>query len=67
MSTTEIRRTTGTKDKDSNVPWFAEACLSNVLRHETYIQDAERESDDKLAEFLRRAQGESLKRAEQAK
>jgi hypothetical protein len=67
MSTTETGQVTGTKDKDYNVIWFTEVCLSNVLRLETYIQDAEREGDSELAEFFRRAQGESRKGAEQGK
>jgi len=64
---TETGDVTGTKDKDYNIIWFTEACLSNVLRLETYIQDAEREGDSELAEFFRRAQGESRKGAEQGK
>jgi hypothetical protein len=67
MSTTETGQVTGTKDKDYNLIWFTEACLSNTLRLETYIQDAERDGDNELAEFFRRAQGESRKGAEQAK
>jgi hypothetical protein len=67
VSTTETGQTTGTKDKDYNIIWFTEACLSNALRLETYVQDAEREGDNDLAEFFRRAQGESRKGAEQAK
>ena len=58
---------TGTKDKDYNLIWFVEACLSNVLRLETYIQDADRDGDTELADFFRRAQGESRKGAEQGK
>ncbi len=58
---------TGTKDKDYNIIWFVEACLSNALRMETYIADAEREGDSELADFFRRAQGESRKGAEQGK
>jgi hypothetical protein len=58
---------TGTKDKDYNIIWFVEACLSNALRLETYIQDAEREGDQELADFFRRAQHESRKGAEQGK
>jgi hypothetical protein len=58
---------TGTKDKDYNIIWFVEACLSNALRLETYIQDAEREGDQQLADFFRRAQHESRKGAEQGK
>jgi hypothetical protein len=67
MSTSETGQVTGTKDKDYNIIWFTESCLSNVLRLETYIQDAEREGDSELAEFFRRAQGESRKGAEQGK
>jgi hypothetical protein len=67
VSTTETGQTTGTKDKDYNLIWFTEACLSNALRLDTYIQDAEREGDNDLAEFFRRAQAESRKGAEQAK
>ena len=58
---------TGTKDKDYNIIWFVEACLSNALRLQTYIADAEREGDTELAEFFRRAQAESRKGAEQGK
>jgi hypothetical protein len=67
MSTTETGHITGTKDKDYNVIWFTEVCLQNVLRLETYIQDAEREGDSELADFFRRAQTESRKGAEQGK
>jgi hypothetical protein len=66
-ATTETGQVTGTKDKDYNIIWFTEACLSNALRLETYIEDAERDGDSELAEFFRRAQGESRKGAEQAK
>ena len=58
---------TGTKDKDYNLIWFVEACLSNVLRLETYIQDADRDGDTELADFFRRAQGESRKGSEEGK
>jgi hypothetical protein len=64
---TETGDITGTKDKDYNIIWFTEVCLSNVLRLETYIKDAEREGDAELAEFFRRAQSESRKGAEQGK
>ena len=49
-SETETGQVTGTKDKDYNIIWFTEACLSNALRLETYIQDAEREGDTELAD-----------------
>lgn len=58
---------TGTKDKDYNIIWFVEQCLANTLRLETYIGDAERDGDGELADFFRRAQGESRKGAEQGK
>ena len=64
---TETGDVTGTKDKDYNIIWFVEQCLSNVLRLETYASDAEREGDQELADFFRRAQGESRKGAEQGK
>lgn len=67
MTTTESGQVTGTKDKMYNLIWFTEACLSNALRLETYVQDAERDGDNELADFFRRAQGESRKGAEQAK
>ena len=66
-STQETGEVTGTKDKDYNLVWFTEASLSNALRLETYIQDAERDGDSELAEFFRRAQGESRKGADQGK
>ena len=58
---------TGTKDKDYNIIWFTEACLSNALRLETYIKDAESDGDAELADFFRRAQAESRKGGEQGK
>jgi hypothetical protein len=67
MSNEETGSVTGTKDKDYNVIWFVEQCLSNVLRLETYVQDAERENDSELADFFRRAQEASRRGAEQGK
>jgi hypothetical protein len=66
-SAAETGQITGTKDKDYNIIWFTEQCLSNALRLETYIQDAERDGDDDLADFFRKAQHESQKGAEQGK
>ncbi|MEJ7797937.1 MAG: hypothetical protein WKF42_05515 [Solirubrobacteraceae bacterium] len=66
-SDAETGPVTGTKDKDYNVIWFTEACLSNALRLESYVQDAERAGDEELAAFFRKAQGESRKGAEQGK
>jgi hypothetical protein len=67
MTSTETGQVTGTQDKDYNLIWFTEQCLSNALRMETYAADAERNGDNELAEFFRRAQGESRKGAEQGK
>jgi len=67
MGSAETAQITGTKDKDYNVIWFTEQCLSNVLRLETYIEDAEREDDSELADLFRRAQETSRKGAEQGK
>ncbi|CAN5176112.1 hypothetical protein BH24ACT1_BH24ACT1_02610 [soil metagenome] len=67
MSNTETGDITGTPDKDYNIIWFTETCMSNVLRLETYSKDAERAGDNELAEFFRRAQSESRKGAEQGK
>lgn len=63
----EAGELTGTKDKDYNIIWFVEQCLSNVLRLETYAEDAEREGDTELVEFFRRAQDASRKGADQGK
>jgi hypothetical protein len=65
--TSETGEVTGTKDKLYNIVWFTEQSLSNALRLETYIQDAERDGDNELAEFFRRAQAESRKGGEQGK
>jgi hypothetical protein len=66
-ATQETGQVTGTRDKDYDIIWFTEQCLSNVLRLETYIADAERAGDSDLAEFFRRAQGASRKGAEGGK
>jgi hypothetical protein len=63
----ETGQVTGTRDKDYNIIWFTEQCLSNVLRLETYIKDAEGAGDQELADFFRRAQGASRKGAEEGK
>ncbi|MGR3932934.1 hypothetical protein [Streptomyces sp. BRA346] len=50
-----------------NLVWYVEACLSNALRMETCIQDAEREKDTEVAELFRKAQADSRKGAELGK
>ncbi|MEV5440681.1 hypothetical protein AB0K80_32460 [Streptomyces sp. NPDC052682] len=66
-SETETGGVTGTKDKDYNLIWYVESCLSNALRLEQYIQDAEREKDSEVAELFRKAQADSRKGAELGK
>jgi hypothetical protein len=67
MTDMETGHVTGTKDKDYDLIWYIEACLSNALRLETYIQDAERTSDSELAGLFRKAQADSRKGAEMGK
>lgn len=67
MPNNESGRVTGTKDKDYNLIWYTEACLSNALRLDTYITDAERYGDARLADFFRKAQSDSKKGAELGK
>jgi hypothetical protein len=64
---TETGEVTGTKDKDYNIIWFTEQCLSNALRLEQYAQDAERDGDSELADFFKRAQAASQKGADEGK
>lgn len=63
----ETGETTGTKDKDYNLIWFVEQSLSNALRLQTYIDDAQRDGDSELVEFFQRAQGASRKGGDQGK
>jgi hypothetical protein len=67
MAPQETGQVTGTKDKDYNIIWFTEQSLNNALRLETYIQDAERDGDQELADFFRRAQDASRRGGEQGK
>lgn len=67
MTAAETGHVTGTKDKDYNLFWYVEACLSNALRLETYIEDATREGDSEVAELFRKAQADSRKGAEMGK
>jgi hypothetical protein len=68
MSTTsETGHVTGTKDKNYNLIWYTEQCLENALRLETYVEDAERDGDNDLADLFRKAQADSKKGAEEGK
>ena len=66
-TSSETGQVTGTKDKDYNLIWFTEQSLSNALRLEQYIEDAERDGDDELATLFRKAQAESRKGGEVGK
>jgi len=66
-SNDETGEVTGTKDKLYNLIWFTEQSLSNALRLESYIQDAERDGDTEVADLFRRAQAESRKGGELGK
>ncbi|MEU9556195.1 hypothetical protein [Streptomyces fumanus] len=67
MTSAETGGVTGTQDKDYNLVWYVESCLSNALRLESYIKDAEREKDTEVAELFRKAQADSRKGAELGK
>ncbi len=67
MAGDEAGNVTGTKDKNYNLLWFTEQSLSNALRLETYIQDAERDGDDEVAQLFRRAQEHSRRGGEEGK
>jgi hypothetical protein len=62
--TSETGDVTGTKDKNYNLIWYTEQCLSNALRLDTYIKDAERDGDKEVADLFRKAQADSRKGAE---
>jgi rubrerythrin len=61
----ESGQVTGTKDKNYNLIWYVEQCLNNVLKMEEYAGDAERDGDNDLAEFFRKAQQASQRGADQ--
>lgn len=63
----EAGQVTGTKDKNYNLIWFTEQCLSNALRLGTYIEDAERDGDSEVADLFKRAQEASKRGSEQGK
>lgn len=67
IATAETGHLTGTSDKDFNLIWYVESCLSNSLRLENYIADAERDGDKEIVELLRKAQADSRKGADMGK
>ena len=64
--TAETGSVTGTKDKNYNLVWYTEKCLDNALRLESYIQDADRDGDNEVADLFRKAQADSRKGAQMA-
>ena len=66
-SATETGGITGTMDKDYNLVWYVEACLSNALRLEAYLADAQRDGDKEVIELFQKAQADSRKGAEVGK
>ena len=67
MAGDEAGNVTGTKDKNYNLLWFTEQSLSNALRLQEYIQDAERDGDNEVAELFKRAQEHSRRGGEEGK
>jgi len=66
-SSSEPGSSTGTEDPAYNLIWFTEASLRNASQLGTYIADAERDGDEELAEFFRKAQRVSRKGGELGK
>jgi hypothetical protein len=64
---TETGVITGTKDRDYNLTWYVQWCLSNALRMETYRQDAARDNDAELVDLFTRAQEDCRRGAEVGK
>ncbi|MFD4558186.1 hypothetical protein ACFWP5_28355 [Streptomyces sp. NPDC058469] len=63
-SSTETSGATGAPDKDYNLVRYVEACLSNALRLETYIADAERDKGTEVGDPFRKARADSRTGAE---
>ncbi|WP_376767213.1 hypothetical protein [Gordonia asplenii] len=61
MTTAETGDLTGTRDKTYNLIRYTEECLTNALRMETFIADAQRDGDGEVVELFRRAQSDSRK------
>ena len=55
------------KDKQYNLVTVLQQSLENVWMLETYIQDADREQDTELADWLRRIQDNNRRAGEQGK
>ena len=55
------------KDKNYNLVAVVQDSLHNVWQLETYIDDAERQDDQELADWLRRIQENNKKAGDQGK
>lgn len=55
------------KDKNYNLVCVLEASLRNAWSMQTYIEDAERDGDEELADWFRKIQHNSQKAGEQGK
>lgn len=55
------------KDMNYDLVKVLEMSLKNTWRMQTYIQDAEREGDQELADWFRRIQENSMKAGDQGK
>ncbi|GAB3249410.1 MULTISPECIES: hypothetical protein [Arthrobacter] len=55
------------KDKNYNLVWVLEASMKNTWKLEPFIQEAERQGDDELAEWFRKIQDNNRKAVEQGK
>ncbi len=66
-SSSEPGPSTGTEDPVYNLIWFTESSLRNASQLAGYIADAERDGDEELAEFFRKAQRVSRKGGELGK
>lgn len=55
------------KDPNYDLLWAVEASLHNVWKLETYIQDADSNGDNELAEWFRKIQENNRKAGEQGK
>lgn len=66
-SPSETESLTGSEDPVYNLIWFTEASLRNASHLGAYIADAERDGDEELAEFFRKAQRVSRRGGELGK
>ena len=66
-TTTTARPESGTRDKNYDLITVTHLCLEHVWRLEQYIEDADREGDERLASLFRRMQEHSRRGGEECK